>query len=239
MDYNSIKLEIVDNKVAIIALNRPEKKNALSIQMRSEISDCLKKLDSSSEAGVVIITGSGSTFSSGFDLKEFSQPELFENIYISSSQYHRDVWNFSKPIIAAIENQALGGGFDLATLCDIRICTENSVFGHPEIKFGGPPLFTPLQWIIGYGLARDLCLTGRLINSSDAIRIGLVSEIVNINIIERAIQIGKTILEAPMSTLKTVKNYMNNNSNLSFEEAFVIEHDNQFVSRINKIKNRI
>lgn len=239
MDYNSIKLEIVDDKIAIITLNRPEKKNALSIQMRSEISDCLQKLDSSSEVGVVIITGSGSTFSAGFDLKEFTQPELFENIYISSSQYHRDVWNFSKPTIAAIENQALGGGFDLATLCDIRICTENSVFGHPEIKFGGPPLFTPLQWIIGYGLARDLCLTGRIINSSDAFRIGLVSEIVNINIIERAIQIGKSILEAPISTLKTVKDYMNNNSNLSFEEAFVIEHDNQFVSRINKMKNKI
>lgn len=239
MDYNSIKCEISDNKVAIITLNRPEKKNALSIQMRSEISECLKILDSSSEVGAAIITGSGSTFSSGFDLKEFSQPELFEKIYTSSSQYHRDVWNFSKPTIAAIENQALGGGFDLATLCDIRICTENSVFGHPEVKFGGPPLFTPLQWIIGYGLARDLCLTGRIINSSDAFRIGLVSEIVNTDIIERAIQIGKTVLEAPVSTLKTVKNYMNNNSNSGFEEAFVIEHDNQFVARINKIKNRI
>jgi enoyl-CoA hydratase len=238
MDYNSIKCEIIDSKIAVITLNRPEKKNALSIQMRHEISDCLKILDSSSEVGVAIITGSGSTFSAGFDLKEFSQPEIFENIYTSSSLYHRDVWNFSKPTIAAIENQALGGGFDLATLCDIRICTENSVFGHPEIKFGGPPLFTPLQWIIGYGLARDLCLTGRIINASDAFRIGLVSEIVSINIIERAIQIGKTILEAPSSTLKTVKNYMNNNSNLSFEEAFIIEHDNQFVARINKLKNK-
>lgn len=239
MDYNSIKLEILDNKIAIITLNRPEKKNALSIQMRSEISDCLNKLDSTPEAGVVVFTGSGSAFSAGFDLKEFTQPELFENIYLSSSKYHRDVWNFSKPTIAAIENQALGGGFDLATLCDIRICTENAVFGHPEIKFGGPPLFTPLQWIIGYGLARDLCLTGRIINSSEAFRIGLVSEVSNINIIERAIQIGKIILEAPVSTLKTVKNYMNNNANLSFEEAFVIEHDNQFVSRLNKIKNRV
>ncbi len=239
MNYNSIELEIVDTKIAIIRLNRPEKKNALSIQMRSEISDCLKKLDSSSETGVVIVTGSGSTFSSGFDLKEFSQPDLFENIYISSSQYHRDIWNFSKPIIAAVENQALGGGFDLATLCDIRICTENSVFGHPEIKFGGPPLFTPLQWIIGYGLARDLCLTGRLINSSDAYRMGLVSEIVKNDLIERAVQIAKTILEAPISTLKTVKDYMNNNSNSSFEEAFIVEHDNQFVSRINKMKNKI
>lgn len=238
MDYNSIKLEIRDNKIAVITLNRPEKKNALSIQMRTEISHCLKELDSSPEVGAAIITGAGSTFSAGFDLKEFSKPELFESIYLSSSQYHRDLWNFSKPVIAAIENQALGGGFDLATLCDIRICTENAVFGHPEIKFGGPPLFTPLQWITGYGLARDLCLTGRIINSSEAFRIGLVSEIVNTDIVERAIQIGKTILEAPMPTLKTVKNYMNNNANLSFEEAFVIEHDNQFTAGINKMKNR-
>jgi len=238
MDYNSIKLEIVDTKVAVIILNRPEKKNALSIQMRLEISDCLKKLDSSPDVGAVVITGSGSTFSAGFDLKEFSQPELFEKIYTSSSQYHRDVWNFSKPVIAAVENQALGGGFDLATLCDIRICAENSVFGHPEIKFGGPPLFTPLQWIVGYGLARDLCLTGRIIDSSDAVRIGLVSEVVNTDIVERAIQIAENILEAPASTLKTVKSYMNSNANLSFEEAFVIEHDNQFIGRINKMKNK-
>lgn len=236
MTYNSIKCEIIDATIAIITLNRPEKKNALSIQMRAEISDCLEKMDASSEVGAAIITGAGSTFSAGFDLKEFARPELFEQIYVSSSRYHRDVWNFSKPIIAAIENQALGGGFDLATLCDIRICSENAVFGHPEIKFGGPPLFTPLQWIIGYGVARDLCLTGRIINSSDAFRIGLVSEIVSVNILERAIQIAKTILEAPVSTLKTVKNYMSNNSNLSFEEAFIVEHDNQFLARIDKMK---
>jgi enoyl-CoA hydratase/carnithine racemase len=236
MPYNSIKCEIVDTTIAIITLNRPEKKNALSIQMRAEISDCLEKMDASPEVGAAIITGSGSTFSAGFDLKEFARPELFEQIYVSSSRYHRDVWNFSKPIIAAIENQALGGGFDLATLCDIRICKENAVFGHPEIKFGGPPLFTPLQWIIGYGVARDLCLTGRIINSSDALRIGLVSEIVSENILERAIQIAKTMLEAPVSTLKTVKNYMSNNSNLSFEEAFIVEHDNQFLARIDKMK---
>lgn len=236
MDYNTIKYEIIDTTIAIITLNRPEKKNALSIQMRSEISDCLEKMDASSEVGAAIITGAGSTFSAGFDLKEFARPELFEQIYVSSSRYHRDVWNFSKPIIAAIENQALGGGFDLATLCDIRICNENAVFGHPEIKFGGPPLFTPLQWIIGYGVARDLCLTGRIINSSDAFRIGLVSEIVSANILERAIQIAKTILEAPVSTLKTVKKYMSNNSNASFEEAFIEEHDNQFLARINTMK---
>ncbi|HPS88045.1 MAG TPA: enoyl-CoA hydratase/isomerase family protein [Spirochaetota bacterium] len=238
MDYNFIKTDIVEEKIAVITLNRPEKKNALSIQMRYEISDCLKKMESAREIGAVIITGSGSTFSAGFDLKEFSQPELFEEIYISSSRYHRDVWNFKKPAIAAIENQALGGGFDLATLCDIRICTENAVFGHPEIKFGAPPLFTPLRWIVGYGSARDLCLTGRIINSSAADKIGLVSEIVNIDIIERAVQIAKSILEAPMSTLITAKNYMNNNANLGFEESFVIEHDNLFISRINKLKNK-
>ncbi len=93
-----------------------------------------------------------------------------------------------------------------------------------------------LQWIIGYGVARDLCLTGRIINSSDAFRIGLVSEIVSVNILERAIQIAKTILEAPVSTLETVKKYMSNNANVSFEEAFGGEHDNQFLLRINNMK---
>ena len=135
---------------------------------------------------VVVLTGAGSTFCAGFDLKEFSQPELARTIRDSSRRYHLAVWGFAKPMIAAVNGAALGGGFDLALLCDIRIATPDATFAHPEIKFGAPPLFTPLQWIVGAGIARDLCLTGRKIDAAEAHRIGLVNTIAD-NVLGEAV----------------------------------------------------
>lgn len=93
---------------------------------------------------VVILTAAGSSFCAGFDLKEFAQPELARTIRDSSRRYHLAVWQFPKPMIAAVNGAAFGGGFDLCLLCDVRIATPNAVFAHPEIKFGAPPPFTPL-----------------------------------------------------------------------------------------------
>lgn len=229
MDYQNIQTQITPEKIGIITLNRPERKNALSIKLRREISDCLKDWVDAPDVSAVILIGAGDSFSAGFDLKEFSQPELMEEIYTSSSKYHRDVWNFPKPTIASVKGNALGGGFDLTTICDIRICSESAVFGHPEIKFGAPPLFTPLKWIVGHGMARDLCLTGRKIDAREAYRIGLVSEVVmEDGLLDRALQIVKTILEAPLSTLFVTKQYMLRDAGLGFEESFVNEHDMPF-----------
>jgi enoyl-CoA hydratase/carnithine racemase len=229
MNYETIQIQKASDRIGIITLNRPEKRNALSIKMRNEISSCLNEWAASDAIGVVIFTGAGSAFSAGFDLKEFKQQDLFDDILKSSSSYHRIVWNFPKPLIAAINGPALGGGFDLSTLCNIRISSQSALFGHPEIKFGAPPLFTPLRWIIGSGLASDLCLTGRRIDSTEAHRIGLVSEVVeNDEVVNRAIQIGDSILEAPIETLKITKKYIIGNTDKDFEESFCIEHDEVF-----------
>lgn len=226
MDFQAIVPKERPDGIGIITLSRPEKRNAISIRMRREISACLDRWKDSPAVGVVILTGQGDSFSAGFDLAEFAQPEQFDSLFESSSQYHRDVWNFPKPTIAAVNGLALGGGFDLATLCDIRIGAESCAFAHPEIKFGAPPLFTPLRWIVGDGWARDLCLTGRRILASEAHRIGLVSEVVERGrLMERAIEIGATILTAPPETLRFTKEYLAGNSGKGFEESFRIEHD--------------
>ncbi len=229
MNFETITAKITNDKIGLITLNRPDQRNALSINMRNEISVCLKKWKVTPDVGVVLFAGAGTSFSTGYDIKEFGQPGLMKDIYKSSAIYHRDIWNFPKPTIAAARGHALGGGFDLISLCDIRICSESTVFGHPEIKFGAPPLFTPLRWIIGDAMARDLCLTGRKIDSNEAYRLGLVSEIVEETaLLSRATQIGKSISEAPLDTLKLVKSYMISDSGLGFEESFVNEHDKPF-----------
>lgn len=229
MEYETILARKSDGQIGSIRLNRPDRRNALSIRTRREISDCLSNWIDDPDVGVVIVSGEGGLFSAGFDLKEFSQPGLMKDVYLSSSKYHRDVWTFPKPTIAAVEKVALGGAFDLATLCDIRICSRSAQFGHPEIKFGGPPLFTPLRWIVGSGAARELCLTGRKFGADEAYRLGLVSEVVEDGCaFDRACKIAAVILEAPLPTLVTTKRYMTEDSGLGFEESFVNEHDKPF-----------
>ena len=168
--------DIHPDGIAILRLDN-ERRNALSIAMRDALTDTLEAWATDDRVRVVVLTAAGSTFCAGFDLKEFAQADLGRTIRDSSRRYHLAVWRFPKPLIAAINGPALGGGFDLALLCDIRIVTPNAVFGHPEIKFGAPPLFTPLQWIVGAGIARELCLTGRRVDAAEAERIGLVNTV--------------------------------------------------------------
>ncbi|NJD62857.1 MAG: enoyl-CoA hydratase/isomerase family protein [Deltaproteobacteria bacterium] len=227
--YETIQGEVTEDGIGILTLNRPEKRNAISIRMRQEISRCLREWGDSEQVGAVILTGAGSVFSAGFDLSEFGEPSRFDELFDSSSRYHREVWSFPKPLIAAINGPSMGGGFDLATLCDLRICIPSASFGHPEIKFGAPPLFTPLRWIVGDGVARDLVLTGRPIGAEDAFRIGLITRIVAADqLMGEALRIAKVILEAPPETLKFVKTYLASSAGRDFEESFRVEHDQPF-----------
>ena len=117
----------------------------------------------------------------------------------------------------------------MAVFCDIRLCSEQAVFAHPEIKFGGAPIFTPLRWIVGDGLARDLCFTGRAIDAAEAHRIGLVSEVLPTDdLLPRALEFARMIVEAPAEILRFTKEYMNANLGADFEESFRLEHDEVF-----------
>lgn len=229
MEFQAIVSQERTDGIGIITLNRPEKRNAISIRMRQEISSCLDHWRDSTHVRAVIITGQGDTFSAGFDLTEFALPDRFEMLFTSSAKYHRDVWSFPKPVIAAVNGLALGGGFDLATICDLRIGSRSCSFGHPEVKFGAPPIYTPLRWVVGEGWARELCLTGRQITAMDAYRIGLVGEVVEPDLLmDRAIAVSREILEAPDETLRFTKAYMACNAGRGFEESFRVEHDEAF-----------
>jgi enoyl-CoA hydratase/carnithine racemase len=215
--------------IATLTLSRPDKRNALTLRMRAEITEALTAWGDDPAVRVVVLTGAGPAFCAGFDLGEFGQPELSRRIRHNSSAYHRAVWSFPKPLVAAINGPAHGGGFDLAVLADMRIASETATFAHPEIKFGGPPLFTPLRWIVGDGAARDLCLTGRGIDAAEAHRIGLVSRVVPAGeLVEEASGVARQIAEAPQATLEITKRYLSGNQGLGFDESFRVEHDDVF-----------
>lgn len=171
----------------------------------------------------------GNAFSSGFDLSEFQDPSIFDEIYESSAKYHRDVWHFPKPIIAGINGLAFGGGFDLAALCDLRVSSKDAAFSHPEVKFGAPPIYTPLRWIVGEGIAKDLCFTGRKMDAEKAYDIGFVNYLVEKEqVLGKSVEVAKRILESPRDTLRFTKSFMIKQTEESFEKAFSIEHDQAF-----------
>ena len=221
--------EIHPDGIATLRLDQPERRNALSIAMRDAISDALQEWAIDDRVRVVVLTAAGSTFCAGFDLKEFAKPELAKTIRDSSHRYHLAVWQFPKPLIVAVNGAALGGGFDLCLLCDMRIATPSAVFGHPEIKFGAPPLFTPLQWIVGAGIARELCLTGRRVDATEAHRIGLVNAIVDAEHLEdEAMSTARVMAEPPQPALEATKRHLVSNAGVTFDEAFEVEHDRVF-----------
>jgi enoyl-CoA hydratase len=197
-----------EEKVGRITLNRPEKRNALSADLRYEIDRALGEMEDDEGISVAIVTGAGPAFCAGFDTSEFSitDPEFQKRAEESAARYHYHLQRFKKPIVAAVNGPALGGGLDLAVLCDVRIAAENATFGHPEVKFGAFSLYAPLAELIGGSLARDLCLTGRRIDAQEAYRIGLVSQVVPPErLMEEAMNTARLIAEAPLGTLMGIK----------------------------------
>ena len=168
-----------DEGVATIVLDRPHKKNALSIALREEMIDALERLRSDDSVSCVMVTGQGDTFSAGFDLSEFAVDDrAFQaQLWDSSDRFHHALLRFPLPVIAAVNGPALAGGFDLAVLCDLRIASSTARFGHPERSFGDV-VYGPLHDLVGGAVARDLCLTGRTVDANEARELGLVSRVV-------------------------------------------------------------
>ena len=175
----NIRVSPCEDGVTTITLNRPEKKNALSIALRLEVLDALEHLRCDESVRCVVVTGEGDTFSAGFDLSEFAIVDhVFQKqLWDSSDRFHQVLLQFPLPLVAAVNGPALAGGFDLAILCDIRIASSSARFGHPERSFGDV-VYRPLHDQVGGAVARDLCLTGRTIEAAEAYALGLVSRVV-------------------------------------------------------------
>jgi enoyl-CoA hydratase/carnithine racemase len=194
-----------DHGVATITLSRAAKRNALSIALRDEMSDALDELEADEACRVVVVAAKGAVFSAGFDLDEFIQPELAEQLWASSDRWHRTILEFPLPLVAAVNGGAFGGGFDLAVMCDLRVASKSARFAHPEHAFS-QVVYGPLHDLVGGSVARDLALTGRSVDASEAHVIGLVNRVVPDHDVERvAHEVAAVVAEAPREVLLAMK----------------------------------
>lgn len=215
--------------VAELTLDRLERRNALDIMTLDGISTTLERLADDNSVSVVIVTGDGGCFCAGLDRDELRSRDTstLQRIYEASRRFHRAVVGFPKPLIAAADGYALGTGFDLAVMCDIRIVTDRAIFAHPEVRLGGVPLFTPLKLIVGDGWARRLCLDATPIDAVTAERIGLVTDVVATDELRRrAREIATSVAQAPLTVLRETKALFGTNPDP--QTWLVTDHDAVF-----------
>jgi enoyl-CoA hydratase len=172
----------IDGPVAIVTLNRPEALNALSQLLMDELTEALMSLERNADVGVIVLTGSKKAFAAGADIKEM-RDKSFVSAY--SEDFITANWETvsrcRKPVIAAVAGYALGGGCELAMMCDIILAADNAKFGQPEITLGvmpGAGGTQRLTRLIGKAKAMEMCLSGRMMDAQEAERSGLVSRIV-------------------------------------------------------------
>ncbi len=182
MTYELIQVRTEAGKVGIITLNRPKQLNALNDQLMDELGAALKAFDADPAIGCMIITGSEKSFAAGADIgamANYSFADVYKGDYITRNW--EQLRSIRKPVIAAVSGFALGGGCELAMMCDFIIAADNARFGQPEIKLGVIPGAGGTQRLpraIGKAKAMDLVLTGRMMDATEAERAGLVSRVV-------------------------------------------------------------
>lgn len=224
--YKTILVEQND-RVATITINRPKSLNALNTAVMLEVSDAVATIDRDPSVAATILTGSGRAFAAGADISEM-QSKTFSGMYLEDYFSGWDqVGAARKPIIAAVNGFALGGGCELAMMCDVIIASDKAKFGQPEIKLGVTPGMggsVRLTNAIGKAKAMDLVLTGRMIDADEADRIGLVSRVVeHEDLISTANQVAAEIAAYSVPSLMAAKEMVNRSLELSTSEGVRFE----------------
>jgi enoyl-CoA hydratase len=179
MNYQTIILE-KKKSYAIVKLNRPNEMNAIDKNMRRELFDVFSELEEDQDVNAIIMTGGGYVFSTGMDLKEITAlPDTeIDDCFDSMRRHLTKIYTCTKPVIAAVGGIALGGGFNLVTVCDLVVASEGAIFCHPELKFGINPIYYPLSQIVGAIKAKEIIMLGEPIGAIESLRIGLVNKVV-------------------------------------------------------------
>ncbi len=196
MSYETILTE-TRGRVLLLTLNRPKALNAINAQLTAEVIAAVTKADADPEIGCIVITGSERAFAAGADIKEM-QHLTYAEVYGKDRFSDWDRFNAVRtPIIAAVAGYALGGGCELAMMCDFILAADTAQFGQPEIKLGVMPGMGGSQRLaryVGKAKAMEMCLTGRMMDAAEAERCGLASRIVPAaDLVEEAVKTGPTI----------------------------------------------
>ena len=226
-DYQYIRVERRD-AVGLVTLNRPQALNALNAPLISELGAVLDDFETDTAIGAIVLTGTDKAFAAGADVKEMvgkSYPETYMEDFITSG-WER-VGQCRKPVIAAVAGFALGGGCEIAMMCDIVIAADNAHFGQPEITLGTIPGAGGTQRLarfVGKAKAMDLCLTGRTMDAAEAERAGLVSRVVPAaDLLSEALKIGERIAQMSRPITMMLKESVNRAYETSLAEGVRFE----------------
>jgi enoyl-CoA hydratase/carnithine racemase len=219
--------------VAILTLNRPDAMNAISMQMRGELREALEALRRDAEIGAVVLTGAGEkAFSAGMDLREFAKM----NADIPVAEMKRYRWEhgegiaaFDKPIIAAVNGLAVGGGVELALLCDLTFAAQTASFAFGEVKRGLMPGNGGTQRLsrrIGSAKALDMILTGRTVSAAEALAMGLVEYVVpGAELLERAVTLAEQMAANAPVAVRSAKAAVHRGADMSMADGLKLEQD--------------
>ena len=226
-DYQYIRVERRD-AVGLVTLNRPQALNALNAPLISELGAVLDDFETDTAIGAIVLTGTDKAFAAGADVKEMvgkSYPEIYMEDFITTG-WER-VGQCRKPVIAAVAGFALGGGCEIAMMCDIVIAADNAHFGQPEITLGTIPGAGGTQRLarfVGKAKAMDLCLTGRTMDAAEAERAGLVSRVVPAaELLSEALRIGERIAQMSRPIAMMLKESVNRAYETSLAEGVRFE----------------
>jgi enoyl-CoA hydratase len=213
MEYSDLLIE-EHGKVVVIRLNRPKAMNALNDNMMNELGDALYKFDADPAVHVIVLTGSDKVFAAGADIAAmatYTYADTYPHNYIGRNWEH--ILNVRKPVIGVVSGYALGGGCELAMMCDFLVAADTARFGQPEIRVGVTPGAGGTQRLpraIGKSKAMDMLLTARMIDAAEAERTGLISRVFPADkVMEEALAIATSIAEMPVTVAMQIKDSVN------------------------------
>ena len=226
MTYQTLIVE-TRGKVGLITLNRPKALNALNSEVLSELLDACQKFDADPQIGAMVLTGSEKAFAAGADIKEM-QAKTYIDMYLEDLFSGWEAFTrVRKPVIAAVAGYALGGGCELAMMCDFIIAADTAKFGQPEITLGVMPGMGGSQRLtrfVGKSKAMDMCLTGRMMDAAEAERSGLVSRVVPAGeLLEEALKAAAKIADFSLPSVMMVKEAVNRSYETTLAEGLRFE----------------
>jgi enoyl-CoA hydratase/carnithine racemase len=224
---DSLLIERPSNDIVVFRINRPQVRNALNLEVRTRLADEVARFGADADIRCMIVTGSEAAFAAGADIGEMAEAGPVEVMSRNVQKYWRAIMDCPKPLIAAIEGFALGGGLELALCADIIVAGEGAKLGLPEVKVGilpGGGGTQKLARLVGRHRAMHLIMTGKMFNAAEALDMGVISEVAPTGqAMPRAIEIAKEIATMPPISVMQIKEIINAGLNAPLDAALMLE----------------